>query len=72
MPIDGEEKRPWQPMLGFCEHCQPIGAFTDRLAGSVWDTVFNGLHRDYPKEVLQYELLLLINHFEREAQSNDE
>jgi hypothetical protein len=42
-----------------------------RSPGSIWDTVFNGLHKDFPEEVLRYELLLLIDNIEKELPQDD-
>lgn len=63
--------RCWQAMVGVCGKCQPRPMLSHRSPGSIWDTVFNGLHKDFPEEVLRYELLLLIDNIEKELPQDD-
>jgi hypothetical protein len=58
-------------MVGICGKCQPRQLFLGRLPGSIWDTTFVGLHKDFPEEVLRYELLLLIDNIEKELPQDD-
>jgi len=61
--------RAWQALVGVCGKCQPRPVLQHRCPGSIWDTSFSGEHQSFPKEVLQYELLLLIDDIEKEMEN---
>jgi hypothetical protein len=70
LPTEGDGPRHWQGMVGICGKCQPRQLFAGRLPGSIWDTTFVGLHKDFPEGVLRYELLLLIANIEKEIEED--
>lgn len=66
MPVclpDNTEVSIWLPRVGLCPSCSPpdSGIFADLHPGSVWEPGPFGLSKNYTKELICQELIILID-----------